>query len=50
MSRRAPALADTLAVILPTREQTWLLRACLLSGDSGRAAWRTWTARAGDMR
>ena len=47
---RAPALADTLSVILPTEQQTWLLRACLHSGDAGREAWEVWRAQTGDLR
>ncbi len=45
-----PPLSDTLSAILPTEEQTWLLRACLYSGDSGRKAWGVWRERAGDPR
>lgn len=35
-------LSDALSVIMPTREETLLLRACLLSADSAREAWREW--------
>ena len=42
-----PVLSDTLAVILPTVEQTWLLRACLLSGAPARQAWAAWQEQIG---
>ncbi len=45
-----PALADALRVILPNRERTELLRACLLSGAAGRRAWEAWCERTGDPR
>jgi Uncharacterised nucleotidyltransferase len=45
---RAPLLADTLSVILPTARQTRILRACLYSGEAGRRAWRAWRADLGD--
>ncbi len=47
---REPALADALRVILPNRERTELLRACLLSGAAGRRAWEAWCERTGDPR
>jgi hypothetical protein len=37
-----PALTDALSIILPSPEQTWLLRACLYSGESGRQAWEVY--------
>src|SRR5687768_39468 len=37
-----PPLADTLRVVLPTDRETWLLRACLQSGQAARSAWQTW--------
>jgi hypothetical protein len=43
-----PALLDTLSVILPTPEQTSLLRACLCTGDSGRQAWNLWQEQFGE--
>jgi hypothetical protein len=46
----APALSDTLSVILPTREETSLLRACLLSGEEGRKAWQEWLKHASDPK
>jgi hypothetical protein len=46
----ASACIDALAAVLPTPEQTWLLRACLHDGDAGREAWRTWQALAGDAK
>lgn len=39
-----------LAAMLPSPEQTWLLRACLLDGEEGREAWRVWEALAGDAK
>ena len=36
--------------MLPTPEQTWLLRACLLDGEPGREAWRAWHALAGNAK
>ena len=48
--RFARACTDALAAVLPTPEQTWLLRACLLEGEPGREAWRTWHALAGDAK
>lgn len=39
------ALSDALSVILPTREETLLLRACLYSGDAARQAWKEWRSR-----
>jgi hypothetical protein len=49
-SRVEPPLAGALSVILPTPEQTLLLRACLCSGDASRQAWRQWLERAGDPK
>ena len=37
-----PPLSDALSVILPAREDTLLLRACLQSGEAGKHACRTW--------
>jgi hypothetical protein len=37
-----PALTDALTIILPSPEQTWLLRACLYSGESERQAWEVY--------
>ena len=45
-----PVLADALRVILPGRERTALLRACLLSGEAGRSAWEAWQERTGDAK
>lgn len=45
---RKPALYHTLSVLLPTPEQTLLLRACLWSGEAGRKAWKAWCERVGD--
>lgn len=43
-----PLLADSLSVILPTPEETLLLRACLLPDELGRVAWRRWREQVGD--
>jgi Uncharacterised nucleotidyltransferase len=40
-----PVLMQPLSVLLPTEEQTWLLRACLWSGEQGARAWARWSAR-----
>ncbi|MGH7808186.1 MAG: nucleotidyltransferase family protein, partial [Thermodesulfobacteriota bacterium] len=37
-----PDLHEVLSVILPTPEQTLLLRACLWPGEPGRQAWVEW--------
>lgn len=42
---REPPLSDILTLLLPTEEETWLLRACLHEGPAGRSAWREWTQR-----
>lgn len=43
----APSLADVLGTLLPDPAETLLLRACLLSGEPAREAWRSWRARGG---
>jgi len=43
-----PALSGVLSTILPTEEQTWLLRACLWSEEAGREAWAVWRDYVGD--
>ena len=43
-------VATALTVILPSREQTWLLRASLQHGDAGREAWRVWRELAGNAK
>jgi hypothetical protein len=48
--RHASACTAALAAVLPTPEQTWLLRACLLDGEAGREGWRAWHALAGDAK
>ena len=48
--RNASACIAALGAVLPTPEQTWLLRACLLEGEAGRDAWRAWHALAGDAK
>ncbi len=45
LSLLKPALSETLSVILPTSEETLVLRACLLSGESARHAWEEWQRR-----
>lgn len=50
MSTLKPALSHALSVILPRPEQTWLLRACLYSGESGRRAWEVYQRLAGDLK
>jgi hypothetical protein len=45
-----PVLSDTLSVLLPTEEETLLMRACLYSGDAGRRAWHEWMGRVGAAR
>ena len=42
-------LTDTLSVLLPTPNETWLLRACLHSGKSAHAAWEAWLQCVGDL-
>ena len=39
-----------LSALLPSPEQTWLLRACLLDGEDGRDAWRAWRGLAGEPK
>lgn len=41
-------LADALSVMLPSREQTSFLRACLLEGRALSEAWREWLGEVGD--
>lgn len=41
-SQIKPALLEALSIILPAPEDTLLLRACLLPGESGEHACRTW--------
>ena len=45
-----PLLFDTLAVLLPTTEETYLLRTCTQTGQRGRAAWRDWREHATNVR
>ena len=44
------ALTDALSIVLPAPEQTWLLRACLHSAESGRQAWETYLGKVGDPK
>jgi hypothetical protein len=39
-----------LSAILPTPDETLLLRACLQSGDAARSAWDAWCERVGEPR
>jgi hypothetical protein len=48
--KHASACIDALAAVLPTPEQSLLLRACLLDGADARDAWRAWQALAGDAK
>ena len=41
-------LRKPLSLALPGKERTSLLRACLLSGDEGRDAWKAWLEKVGD--
>ena len=43
--RSRPTLANALSVILPTVEETLLLRACLNFGPSAHKAWNQWQAQ-----
>jgi hypothetical protein len=43
-------LLDALSLILPSPEQTWLLRALLLSGEPARQAWGLCQGRTRDLR
>lgn len=44
--RKSFFLSDALSVILPTPDQTMLLRVCLWTGEAGREAWMKWHDRA----
>lgn len=45
-----PALWDALSVLLPTPEQTLLLRCCLQSGETARQAWEQWQTQTGGLQ
>ena len=45
-----PILSDTLSILLPTEQDTLLLRACLGFEDTGREAWTAWLERVGEPR
>lgn len=45
-----PTLSDTLSVLLPTEQDTLLLRACLGFDDTGREAWAAWLESVGEPR
>jgi hypothetical protein len=40
-----PALSEALSLLLPTPEETLLLRVCLSSRESAREAWSQWRNR-----
>jgi len=40
--------SNVLSVLLPTEEQSWLLQACLWSGQRGERAWAKWSEVIGD--
>ncbi len=42
MIHKSPFLSDALSAILPTLDQTMLLRACLWTGEASREAWMNW--------
>ncbi len=48
-SNKTLVLTKALSVILPTTEQTDLLRACLHPGASGRQAWQRWQEQVGGL-
>lgn len=43
-------LQELLSFLLPNREDTLLLRACLHTGHEGREAWKNWQAEVGDPK
>jgi hypothetical protein len=43
-----PLLSDTLSVLLPSEQETLLLRACLQPDDGGREAWYAWQECVGE--
>ncbi|MEE8593302.1 MAG: nucleotidyltransferase family protein [Candidatus Bipolaricaulota bacterium] len=45
-----PVLSDTLPVLLPTEQDTLMIRACLCAGDAGKEAWYAWLEHIGDLR
>jgi hypothetical protein len=45
-----PALSTALSGLLPTPDQTLLLRACLCSAEAGRKAYAAWSAQQGERR
>jgi hypothetical protein len=44
-NRPKPSLFPALSVVLPTPEETLLLRACLFSGNDAQNAWQEWRRR-----
>jgi len=46
-SYSTPSLSLALSLVLPTPEETLLLRTCLLPGDLARQAWEEWRSRYG---
>ena len=47
---RTPAIVTALGGVLPNTSETTLLRACLLNGEFGLAAWETWSRASGDLK
>jgi hypothetical protein len=48
--RLRPSLSNALSVVLPTREETLLLRACLSSAEAVRQSWEAWQRLRNDLR
>src|SRR5262245_56512466 len=48
-SSSRPALSLALSVLLPTPEQTLLLRTCLLPSDLARQSWEAWQLYRNDL-
>ena len=45
-----PVLSDTFSALLPTEQDTLLMRACLCTGDAGKEAWFAWLEHIGKPR
>lgn len=45
-----PVLSDTLSLLLPSEQDTLLLRTCLCPDDSGAEAWYAWLEHIGEPR
>ena len=48
--RLRQSLSNALSVVLPTREETLLLRACLSSAEAVRQSWEAWQRLRNDLR